>query len=527
MKKLFLIFCLLYSTVIAIDNDTNPAVTIAGIKVTPEDMVRVLIKTADEIEKAAQQSREAKQRAIEKFESQLVELGKKRDSEKIGQNEFDQAKTVLTDKIERLKSDIEERNKTTTAIENNVQQALMSGYQTLLTNYQEEQTRKTQIAVTAVQQSVANEGMQATKKLELDASMEKLKYISQPENLKQYGIALGGATIATVGSYYSVKLLYRYIEQKIEKQPLLVIDTSFKGWINRQSDYWWSLFGYTEPEITLEENIVFNAELEDQLKTIAQTTRVIHDKGLPYPSLLLYGPPGTGKTWYATLLARMAGMDYVITSADRFAQFAEGEDVEELHNLLDWSKNSPKGMLVFIDEIDTLGGNRNTLDQRWIRLQNAFLARTGTSSTDFKIIGATNRFDALDPAFVNRFAQQVYVPLPEEQERERMIKLYLKKYITQDKRLIKKDGSRIEVSLTMSPDISKGLIHNAAQKTAGFSGRQLEQMIDEMRTLSYLSDDLTLSKDIFQKILINAIHQHEQKNKSSKQNTQVSQAIED
>ena len=227
---------------------------------------------------------------------------------------------------------------------------------------------------------------------------------------------------------------------------------------------------------------------------------------------MLYGPPGTGKTWYATLLARMAGMDYVITSADRFAQFTEGKDVEELHDLLDWSKKSPRGMLVFIDEIDALGGNRNTLDERWIRLQNAFLARTGKNSTDFKIIGATNRFQSLDPAFIDRFAQQIYIPLPGLVERERMINLYLKKYIHLDTRSIKQNGVWTTVKITVAPDISETTIKDLACATDGFSGRQIEQMINEMRTFSYLSPNLTLSKEIFEKVSQSFIKQQQQKN---------------
>lgn len=373
----------------------------------------------------------------------------------------------------------------------------MGGYNVLLETYKDEQQRKTHIAIAAATQAVQNEGRIAQTKLELEASMEKLKYMSDPTNLQTYGLFLAGASMGIAGGYYGTKLVYHYIEQYIEKQPELALKTSFKGLGERMSNSFYSLLGYQEPVATFDDNIVFSPELEEQLRTVALTTQMMHERGLPHPSLLLYGPPGTGKTWFAELLAGMSGMDYVITSADRFAQFAEGQDVAELHHLLDWAKQTPKGMIIFIDEIDALGISRDKLDVRWIRLLTAFLARTGKSCTEFKIIGATNRLNALDNAFLSRFPQKIHVPLPGQPERERMINLYLKKYITDYDNKLKVDGILTNVQLRIADDITQDVIANAATQTDGFSGRTIEQMVDDMRARCNMANSPTLTKAIF------------------------------
>lgn len=471
-------------------------VEIAGMKVAPDDMVKVLLAGADAVEKAAQQSRAKKENAIQAFEQQLIELGKKNDRGVIGEAEFEQSRTILVDKIHHLRQQIDTQDKAAYATGTNIQNMVMGGYNVLLENYKDEQQRKTHIAIAAASKAVENEGRIAQTKLELEASMEKLKYISDPANLKTYGLFLAGASMGIAGGYYGTKLMYRYIEQYIEKQPALALETSHKGLWERTSNSVYNLLGYPELPPTFQDNIVFSPELEEQLHTVALTTQMMHERGLPHPSLMLYGPPGTGKTWFAQLLARMSGMEYVITSADRFAQFAEGKDVEELHFLLDWAKQT-KGMIIFIDEIDALGVSRDKLDVRWVRLLTAFLARTGKSCTEFKIIGATNRLNALDSAFLSRFPQKIHVPLPGQPERERLISLYLKKYITDYDNELKVDGAMTKVQLRIADDITPSVITSAASQMNGFSGRAIEQLADDMRARCNMANSPVLTKTIF------------------------------
>ncbi len=501
--------------------ETENQISIGNLKVRPDDVVYMLTKTADAIAKAAQSSREKKENAIKQFQKQLVDLGKQKDLGIIGQSEYDQAARTLNDNIDQLRHQIEAEDKTATTVGDNVQKVVIDGYHVLLDKYKEgerrktdialeEERRKTNIAIAAVNKTIENDGKKEQLKMELESAKQKLEYISDPARLKRYALFAAGASAGVAGGYYGFKLLYRFLDQKMNALPLLAFKTSRQSWMGNAKNYIASFFGYKQEPVTLENNIVFAPELEEQLKTIATTTKMIHDKGLPLPSLLLYGPPGTGKTWYAELFAHITGMDYVYTSADRWAQFSEGKDIQELHNLLDWAKSSTKGTIIFIDEIDALGSKRDTLSDRWIKLQNAFLARTGKSCNEFKIIGATNRIWALDDAFKDRFAQVINVPLPGPAERERIIQLYLNKYIINATCSIKQDGKKVEAPLSIDKTITTKVIKEAAHKTEGFSGRKLEQIIEDMRMHCYLTDDLRLTKDIFDAVMTEKIKEFRQ-----------------
>lgn len=508
MKKILLFFALTLTSLPLLPAMKSPVTfDIAGIKVAPDDVAKMLISGAEALEKAAQQSRAKRELALNTLQQQLVDLGKRYDQGFLGQGEFDQARTVLMQKIDLIHQQIQAQEKSADAVSNNVQNIVMTGWNTLLENYREEQQRKTHIAVAAASKAVENEGRIAQAKLEIDASLEKLKFVSDPKNLKSYGLFLAGASVGIASGYYAAKIAYRYGEKVIENKPELAFKTSYNGWLDQKRNAFWNMLGYEQPAPTFEDNVIFCPELEEQLSAIARTTQMLHEKGLPHQALLLHGPPGTGKTWYAEILARMSGMDYVITSADRFAQFAEGQDVHELHALLDWSAQTPKGMIIFIDEIDALGAHRNKLDGRWIRLLNAFLARTGKSCTDFKIIGATNRIEALDPAFLSRFPQKICIPLPAQAERERLMNLYLKKYILDQAAAIKINGVLTDVQLKLDPEVSTQAIALAAHTMEGFSGRDIEQLAAEMRQACYFVDDLTLSKTIFDNVLANRLKQ--------------------
>jgi ATPase family AAA domain-containing protein 3A/B len=104
------------------------------------------------------------------------------------------------------------------------------------------------------------------------------------------------------------------------------------------------------------------------------------------------GPPGTGKTLLAKRLALTSGLDYAIMSGGDVAPLGAAA-VKELHNLFDWSKRSPKGMLLFIDEADAFLSSRGqgSKSEAMRSAINALLYRTGDQSQDFMVIMATNR----------------------------------------------------------------------------------------------------------------------------------------
>lgn len=147
---------------------------------------------------------------------------------------------------------------------------------------------------------------------------------------------------------------------------------------------------------------------------------------------ILYGPPGTGKTLLARATAGEANVPFYNTSGSEFAEKYVGIGAKRIRELFDKAeKNAP--CIVFIDEIDAVGSNRdNSMDntedlktlEELLNRMDGFKASTGVL-----VIGATNRLNALDPALVRpgRFDKKFCVPLPETvEERMEIISLYAK-----------------------------------------------------------------------------------------------------
>lgn len=483
-----IVYCILLIASIASTRDAS-----AEIKYQPKEQVNAAF-SSDNYKNFYDNMYKNRNQKINDYQQELTELAKQKDLGHIGNAEYEMRKSTIQSNIDSLKENIKDDSQ----LVNKVDDFILFWAKHEVEKQHEEESRKTQIATAAATQAIANEGKLEQTKLELAAAMDKLKFLSQPENLKMYALFAALATIGIAGGYYGTKLIYNYIELSMHKKPNLALETSYKSWTDELKDSFWGLLGYTQPEITLEDNVVFCPEIQEQLSVIAKTTSILQERGLPHQSVLLYGPPGTGKTWYATILARMSGMNFVITSAERFSQFAEGKDIEELHYLIDYSQSLPRGTILFIDEIDGLGGSRDKLSDRWIKLQNAFLARTGKSMKDIKFIGASNRIGALDEAFLSRFPEQIFIPLPGQAEREKLIDLYVKKYITEEKKMIKIDGVEQEITLACSPEITPEFKKSIAAQLAGFSGRDIEQIVDAMRTRVNLTADFVLTKNIFQ-----------------------------
>ena len=112
---------------------------------------------------------------------------------------------------------------------------------------------------------------------------------------------------------------------------------------------------------------------EKIMTTLKVFTDAMKKRGSASEHILLYGPPGTGKTMYAKFLAHTLAIPYVIVKISKLQSFADGDDVEALDYLFTLAKKSPKGLLIFIDEIDIIGKQRSDLSERWQRILNLYL----------------------------------------------------------------------------------------------------------------------------------------------------------
>lgn len=185
--------------------------------------------------------------------------------------------------------------------------------------------------------------------------------------------------------------------------------------------------------------------------------------------VLLVGPPGTGKTLLARACAGEAGVPFYSISGSDFVEMYVGVGASRVRDLFDKAKKSMP-CIIFIDEIDAVGRQRGAglgggHDEREQTLNQLLVEMDGFQANDGVIVmAATNRADILDKALLRpgRFDRQVYVGLPDVKGREEILKVH-----TRNKPL--------------APDVSLKVI---AQRTAGFAGADLENLVNEAALLA-------------------------------------------
>ena len=185
--------------------------------------------------------------------------------------------------------------------------------------------------------------------------------------------------------------------------------------------------------------------------------------------VMLYGPPGTGKTLLAKAVAGEADVPFYFISGSEFVELFVGVGASRVRDMFKEAKrNAP--CLIFIDEIDAVGRQRGTglgggHDEREQTLNQLLTEMDGFGTNEgIILIAATNRPDVLDPALLRpgRFDRQITVDLPDVREREEILQVHAR-----DKKL--------------APTIT---LKNIAKRTSGFSGADLENLLNEAALLS-------------------------------------------
>lgn len=185
--------------------------------------------------------------------------------------------------------------------------------------------------------------------------------------------------------------------------------------------------------------------------------------------VLLMGAPGTGKTLLARAIAGEADVPFFHISGSDFVEMFVGVGASRVRDLfVQGKKNAP--CIVFIDEIDAVGRRRGAglgggHDEREQTLNQLLVEMDGFESNEGVIlISATNRPDVLDPALLRpgRFDRQVVVPLPDIKGREGILKVHMKK----------------------TPVASEVHVDSLAKGTPGFSGADLENLVNEAALLA-------------------------------------------
>ncbi|XP_071929220.1 uncharacterized protein [Coffea arabica] len=339
-------------------------------------------------------------------------------------------------------------------------------------------------------------------------------------------VVVGGVTALAAGVYTTregAKVIWSYVD-RILGQPSLIRESS-------RGKYPWSgLFSRSMSTISHGAgkqstsqrgngfgDVVLNPSLQKRIQQLASATANTKSHQAPFRNMLFYGPPGTGKTMAARELAQRSGLDYALMTGGDVAPLGS-QAVTKIHQLFDWSKKSKKGLLLFIDEADAFLCERNKIymSEAQRSALNALLFRTGDQSKDIVLALATNRPGDLDTAVADRIDEVLEFPLPGEDERFKLLKLYLDKYIAQAgerksglfSNFFRKQQQKIEIK-----GLTDDILREAAAKTEGFSGREIAKLMASVQAAVYGSENCVLDPNLFREVVDYKVAEHQQRRK--------------
>ena len=238
--------------------------------------------------------------------------------------------------------------------------------------------------------------------------------------------------------------------------------------------------GADEEKEELQEIVDFLRDPEKYLKLGAHIPK----------GVLLVGPPGTGKTLLAKAVAGEAGVKFLSISGSDFVEMYVGVGASRVRDLFVQAKKDAPA-IVFIDEIDAVGRQRGSglgggHDEREQTLNQLLVEMDGFGSNEgVVVLAATNRVDILDPALLRpgRFDRQVYVGLPDIKGREEILKIHAR-------------------NKPLAEDVNLGQV---AKGTPGFTGADLENLLNEAALLTGRQDKVAIDKACIDEAVIKVI----------------------
>ena len=240
------------------------------------------------------------------------------------------------------------------------------------------------------------------------------------------------------------------------------------------------------------------AELQEIVGFLKDPKKYL-DLGARIPrGVLLVGPPGTGKTLLAKAVAGEAGVQFLSISGSDFVELYVGVGASRVRDLFEEAKKVAPAV-VFIDEIDAVGRQRGAglgggHDEREQTLNQLLVEMDGfVGNEGVVVLAATNRADILDPALLRpgRFDRQVYVGRPDIKGREEVLKVHVH-------------------NKPLAEDVDLKVL---AQSTPGFTGADLENLVNEGALLAARKDQKFITMDDLQEAVIKVIAGPEKKSR--------------
>ncbi|KAL7538129.1 hypothetical protein ACHAXR_008305 [Thalassiosira sp. AJA248-18] len=233
------------------------------------------------------------------------------------------------------------------------------------------------------------------------------------------------------------------------------------------------------------------AELEEIVLYLKDPERFTRLGGKLPRGLLLTGPPGTGKTLLAKAIAGEAGVPFFFASGSQFEEVYVGLGAKRIRELFEAAKQKTSAAIIFIDEIDAVGGSRKLKDQSALKqtLNELLVQMDGfEENCGIIVIGATNFAESLDTALLRpgRFDKHVAVPLPDVGGRKEILEMYAAK-------------------TKVAEDVDMNIL---ARGTTGFSGADLYNLMNQAAVKASVDGLEAITMHIFEwakdKILMGA-----------------------
>lgn len=348
-------------------------------------------------------------------------------------------------------------------------------------------------------EKVAIEG-EMKRRAVVDGIKEVFTQFSEPKTAASVGLC----ALGIFGSYYGLKLGFKVLEDWYGV-PELADKTTI---IPLHKKIYNKLMGIKVFNKT-RDDIILNDELKEFMNEYIEGTKNIIAHGGYLRHILLPGPPGTGKTLMGEVIAHELGLPSIYFAASNLLNCDTETTLVRLDQLFGYARNSSVPVVIIIDECEKIFGDRDkAASEKVSAIKTKIMAMTGTEQNNFILIALTNRLQDFDKAFKSRFNNIVEVKPPAHTQRKQILELYVNQYIKNPKFKTKASflGSLFTKKKNKTITFDEKLfnaqgIEALAKQIEGFTGRNIAQLVQEIREKAFTKADTHITQAMVDKAL--------------------------